>query len=303
MTEKIRTELRRLKDIDGWVVVHGMAGFGKTVLAAEAVRDATLLQEVFPGGVFWLTVGQINDRSGELLSKIQRLIQKLDKEHYRPPNVEEASDHLQRVMSEQHPRALLILDDVWSEDVATVFGVGCRTMVTSRFEAIATNVQSPNFYSVSVSEGFSEEEGRLLLSQWLNVPSDSLSLHADMILRYCRGSPLAIALIGAKLRKDPRDAMWKMVAEKLEHGHVGAIQLGAKLNDWKYKHPTINASMELSVESLPDHLKKYFEVFVVFDYDIQISCKTLATIWGTSYSSAHDFLQGDLGMYVRITIV
>ena len=32
-----------------WVVVHGMAGFGKTVLAAEAVRDATLLRQVFPG--------------------------------------------------------------------------------------------------------------------------------------------------------------------------------------------------------------------------------------------------------------
>lgn len=29
--------------------MHGMAGFGKTVLAAEAVRDATLLREVFPG--------------------------------------------------------------------------------------------------------------------------------------------------------------------------------------------------------------------------------------------------------------
>jgi len=51
MTEKIRTELYKLKDTDGWVVVHGMPGFGKTVLAAEAVRDAQLLREVFPGGV------------------------------------------------------------------------------------------------------------------------------------------------------------------------------------------------------------------------------------------------------------
>ena len=34
-----------------WVLVHGIAGFGKTVLAAEAVRDATILEEVFPGKV------------------------------------------------------------------------------------------------------------------------------------------------------------------------------------------------------------------------------------------------------------
>ena len=30
-------------------MIHGMGGFGKTVLAAEAVRDATILREVFPG--------------------------------------------------------------------------------------------------------------------------------------------------------------------------------------------------------------------------------------------------------------
>lgn len=35
-----------------WVVVHGMAGFGKTVLAAEAVRDASLLRKVFPGTLY-----------------------------------------------------------------------------------------------------------------------------------------------------------------------------------------------------------------------------------------------------------
>ena len=29
--------------------MHGIAGFGKTVLAAEAVRDAEILSEVFPG--------------------------------------------------------------------------------------------------------------------------------------------------------------------------------------------------------------------------------------------------------------
>ncbi len=49
MTERIRRELYKLKNTDGWVLVHGMAGFGKTVLAAEAVRDATLLRKVFPG--------------------------------------------------------------------------------------------------------------------------------------------------------------------------------------------------------------------------------------------------------------
>lgn len=89
-----------------WVVVHGMAGFGKTVLAAEAVRDAVVLDEIFPGerarscvgwakwsgrlgvvammsqyrvtvvlivltsgplgGVHWLTLGKLTDRYGDV---------------------------------------------------------------------------------------------------------------------------------------------------------------------------------------------------------------------------------------------
>lgn len=49
MTERIKKELYKLQDTDGWVVVHGMAGFGKTVLAAESLRDAKLLRKVFPG--------------------------------------------------------------------------------------------------------------------------------------------------------------------------------------------------------------------------------------------------------------
>ena len=295
MMEKIHTELRRLKDTDGWVVMHGMAGFGKTVLAAEAVRDATLLQEIFPGGVFWLTVGQMKNCSGEidpalLLSKMQALIMRLDESRYRPPNLEEASDYLQKVMMRQHPRALLVLDDIWSPYVAQAFGVRCRTMVTSRNQAIASSVATPHVYHVSVSEGFSEEEGRLLLGLWLNVPSASLSPHADTILRYCRGSPFAITLIGAMLKKNARESKWKAVADKLKQKHVCAIHL--HVTTWNYQHPTINASMELSVESLPDHIKEYFEMFVVFEYDTLVSCDALATIWGLDTLDTEQYMEG-----------
>ena len=49
LTKQVRTALQELKERDGWVVVHGMAGFGKTILAMEAIRDGALLREVFPG--------------------------------------------------------------------------------------------------------------------------------------------------------------------------------------------------------------------------------------------------------------
>ena len=302
ITEKIRRELCKLKDKDGWVVVHGMAGFGKTVLAAEAVRDAKLLREVFPGGVNWLTVGQMMDKNGEvntanLLIKIQNITDRLDEnrsDRYRPANLEAATDYLQKVISEQHPRSLLILDDVWSTEVAQAFAVRCRTMVTSRNSLVASSVPTPHVFSVSVSEGFSEDEGRILLAQWLRTTPEKLSSHAGVILKYCRGSPMAIALIGAMLRKNAREAKWKAIADKLKQKHAGAIHLHASVNDWNYQHPTLNASIELSVESLHDqHLKEYFEMFVVFDYDTFISAEALETIWGTDTLDTEEFMMGE----------
>ena len=53
----LRQGLELLRDHDGWVILHGMAGSGKTVLAAEALRSAKLIQTCFPGGISWLTIG------------------------------------------------------------------------------------------------------------------------------------------------------------------------------------------------------------------------------------------------------
>lgn len=40
----IRDKLYRLRDTPGWVTVFGMAGSGKSVIAAEAVRDTALIR-------------------------------------------------------------------------------------------------------------------------------------------------------------------------------------------------------------------------------------------------------------------
>ena len=164
LTEHIRSRLGQLKGADGWVVIHGMAGFGKTILAAEAIRDPTLLREVFPGGVHWLSVGQMVTKDGDidqakLLTRLQNLIVRLDDHVVRPPNLEAATNMLQRILSEKYPKCLLVLDDIWSPEVALAFSVRCCTIVTSRNSAVASMVQAPNITSIQVNTGFSEEEG------------------------------------------------------------------------------------------------------------------------------------------------
>ena len=53
-----------------FVVIHGMAGAGKSVLAAEALRDVDLMNS-FKNNVFWLTIGQTG--ADALLTKMQVL--------------------------------------------------------------------------------------------------------------------------------------------------------------------------------------------------------------------------------------
>lgn len=162
--ERICSKLRQLKGTDGWVVVHGMAGFGKTILAAEALRNASLLREIFPDGVHWLSVGQMVTKDGDidkakLLTRLQNLIVRLDDQTPRPPNLESATNTLRKILHDEFPRSLLVLDDIWSPEVALAFSVRCCTMVTSRNSSVASMVHTPKVLPVEIAEGFSLDQG------------------------------------------------------------------------------------------------------------------------------------------------
>lgn len=138
-----------------------------------------LQRHFLAGGVHWLTVGQLTDSKGKvdkdkLLSKLKTIITRLDQNTTHPLNdVEAATDYLRRVnmkwaclqgriklspmqvISVQYPKSLLILDDVWSLDVANAFAVRCPTLVTSRNSGLAKGilVSEEHKYCVSVAEG------------------------------------------------------------------------------------------------------------------------------------------------------
>ena len=58
-----------------------------------------------------------------------------------------------QVMAEQHPRSLLILDDVWSHAVINAFSVRCRLLVTTRVSGLVSPVMVQNVHQLSVSQG------------------------------------------------------------------------------------------------------------------------------------------------------
>ena len=56
---------------------------------------------------------------------------------------------------------------------------------------------------------------------------------------------------------------------------------------------TLNTSISLTEESLPEDIKEFFRWLVVFDDDTDIKLETLATIWDMTIYDAMDIMRGE----------
>lgn len=268
---RTRTALRSLKDRDGWVILHGMAGCGKTVLAAEALRSHTLLDSCFPGGVFWIRIGQVDP--AKLLMRMQNLCVRLDPDPLRPPprNSEEARDRLRNLFAHNFPYSLLIIDDLWDATTAKYFDIRCRVMATTRDTSVANCIGGKKV-KVHVSEGFSFEESKQTLASWTNQLVRDLPPEANAIIDLCRGSPLAISMIGALLRSHP--TRWKYYVGQLEKKKVSKLK-----TSFDYQYPSLSEALAISIGSLNEEQKQLYQDFALFNEESKVPVKVLAILW------------------------
>ncbi|XP_074258485.1 apoptotic protease-activating factor 1 isoform X3 [Saimiri boliviensis] len=187
LVNAIQQKLSKLNGEPGWVTIYGMAGCGKSVLAAEAVRDHSLLKRCFPGGVHWVSVGK-QDKSG-LLMKLQNLCTRLDQDESfsqrLPLNIEEAKDRLRILMLHKHPSSLLILDDIWDPWVLKAFDNQCQILLTTRDKSVTDSVMGPK-YVVPVESSLGKEKGLEILSLFVNMKKADLPEQAHSIIKECK---------------------------------------------------------------------------------------------------------------------
>nr|XP_025868813.1 apoptotic protease-activating factor 1 isoform X4 [Vulpes vulpes] len=269
LVNAIRQNLFKLSGEPGWVVIYGMAGCGKSVLAAEAVRDHFFLDGCFPGGVHWVSVGK-QDKAG-LLMKLQNLCTRLDQDEnfsQRPPlNIEEAKDRLRLLMLRKHPRSLLILDDIWDSWILKAFDNQCQILLTTRDKSVTDSVMGPK-YIVAVESDLGKEKGLEILSLFVNMKKADLPEQAHSIIKECKGSPLVVSLIGALLRDFPN--RWDYYLRQLQNKQFKRIRKSSF-----YDYEALDEAMSISVEMLREDIKDYYTDLSILQKDVKVPTKDL----------------------------
>ncbi|XP_055483896.1 apoptotic protease-activating factor 1 isoform X3 [Psammomys obesus] len=269
LVNAIQQKLWKLNGEPGWVTIYGMAGCGKSVLAAEAVRDHSLLEGCFPGGVHWVSVGK-QDKSG-LLMKLQNLCSRLDQEESfskrLPLNIEEAKDRLRVLMLHKHPRSLLILDDVWDPWVLKAFDNQCQILLTTRDKSVTDSVMGPK-YVVPMESSLGRKKGLEILSLFVNMKKEDLPGEAHSIIKECKGSPLVVSLIGALLRDFPN--RWEYYLRQLQNKQFKRIRKSSS-----YAYEALDEAMSISVDMLRDDFRHYYTDLSILQKDVKVPTKVM----------------------------
>ncbi|KAM6895528.1 apoptotic protease-activating factor 1 [Xenentodon cancila] len=287
LVNRIREKLYWLQKEPGWVTVFGMAGSGKSVLASEAVRDQGLIEECFPGGIHWLSIGQLD--KPDLLVKIQslcfRLEQSLDSQalHRSPISLDEAKERLRFLMLRKYPKSLLILDNIWDSTVLKTFDIHCRILLTTRNRSLADSVRGAK-HEVEVESGLDDKKAMEILSLYTDIRLQGLPEEARIIVRECKGSPLVVSLIGALLKEKPN--RWRYYLSQLQQKQFKRIKKSSS-----YDYDALDQAMAASIEVLPEEHRELYKDLTVLEKGIKIPVKVLSVLWDLEAEEVEDILQ------------
>ena len=302
---RVRSQLR-----DGSAIVSlcGQGGVGKTLLAADVVHDADCRRQ-FADGVIWLHVGQrgsdrLDSLMGRVIADVQtRLLGPRFDSRPPPSDWKRAKEWLANTLRSRRLRCLLVLDDVWSSEVATVFaGVeSIALLITTRQCEVAESAAllMPGSCAPPIHIDCVEPRSQMAKEIFataaklavLDVPSS-----ADEVLDACAGLPMALAMAGAmcasqpssseacsKLAADHREAR---LAERLLQGPFYAADKHADAH-----HQSLSAVISLSVTRLPPKAQALFPALALTPQRLPLERSLLAQLWDLDSSETESVVE------------
>ncbi|ERN14424.1 hypothetical protein AMTR_s00033p00242990 [Amborella trichopoda] len=239
-------------------------GYGKTTLASMFCREEDVKGR-FKNNIFFFIVSN----SPDVLSILSGLYEQLTSRKPDFRNVEDARRQLLYILTKKEPEPILVvLDDVWSdtvlEDLLFNKTKGCKTLVTSR------NVLRS--FDSKYELGLLKDKDAMSLfrhSAFSNITNPQ-RIDEDLvwkIVKYCKGLPLALKVIGHSLRYEPAQK-WKITECKLSKG-----------SSIFASHEELLHCLSTSLTPLNKPLKDCFLDLGSFPEDKRIPAASLIDMW------------------------
>ena len=278
--------LTEAPDTPGVLVVsaiHGLGGIGKSTLAA-ALCCSPDVQERFPDGILWATLGQ----QPEQLPLLTAWIQALGDYQFHPITAEAASTHLRTLLHDK--AALLVVDDVWNAEHGRPFLVGglrCRVLITTRRANVADEVGA-DLHELDVMTP--DQSLGLLVARLGRALDDAERSEALHLAKAVGHLPLALELAAARVRAGVTWADLRLALET-EVARLGALEgpRGRRRGQTR-----LEASFNLSLDALRRDDEAAWRAFAwlgLLPEAVSIAAPTAATLWEMSQAEAAGLLE------------
>ncbi|RWS06689.1 hypothetical protein B4U79_17538 [Dinothrombium tinctorium] len=269
----VRNELRRLGCGKKCVLIHGTILSGKTVTAAEVVREWT--DSPFTDGIFWLNVGKL-ENALQVMSKLEELYEKVSHSKCSFMDFPSATNAIRKCVANR--RTLVVLDDVWNAKDMKLFNIGCALLVTSQHTNVLEGMferHSPNVSFVDIGTGLSQDDSLAFLTSWIRAElSDEAKNVAQEICDLVQGNPFCLAIIGNYMESDGDDVnKWQYLKNKLTDDNSRPFQ-GYSTSDY-YDYSTIKPLIEERFNSFEEETQDYLKYFIAFPSNAKVPSKVI----------------------------
>lgn len=255
---EVRSEL--LSNSVSPVVISGLGGAGKTVLASALARDIKVRQ-AFPDGIYWLTMSQQEDvLAQQVNAKLTQLI--------------------------PGRRNLLILDEVNQlnqGNLSDVLNRAGRILATTRNAQLFGDKAS--YFNIGT---LSKSEASEMLAKCVGAPGlEALPHEANELIREYAKLPLTLALLGAIAKLQPDD--WTRLLKG--PNSPGLANLRKRFPE--FTDTDLLLTIQSSVDSLDEDLSSRFKSLAVFasQNKLEIPMTAIASLWQMNKSETLSLLK------------
>jgi DNA primase len=238
------------------IVIQAPSGTGKSVMVARLVRDSQV-QNTFPDGIFWLTLGKDPD----LLAHQIRVIHLLDETTTNVFNLEEGTNRLQELCATR--AGLIVLDDVTDAQDILAFNIVSeysQLLITSSEDKLADILQ----YFINTTKGyelrpFTTEPAIQFFCQCVgdnNLTPATAPPEVAEIVSTCAYLPLAIKLAANIARIQPLST-WQTLIDSLQDNST----------EFPPQYPPVlMQALQLNIDTLGETADYYLALAVFIDY-------------------------------------